>query len=107
MYRSSALRNVSKAGKDSVKRDIIAYPNPFRMGEHAYITIDNVGANAIVSIYNRAGHLVRSFDESETKGGSVDWNGLSKRGNVAAPGVYWYIVKNSSGKKKGKFILIH
>lgn len=106
MYKRSDLRDVSKAGKDSVKRDIIAYPNPFRMGEHAYITIDNVGANAIVSIYNRAGHLVRSFDESETKGGSVDWNGLSKRGNVAAPGVYWYIVKNSSGKKKGKFILI-
>ena len=50
---------------------------------------------------------MRSFNENETKGGSVDWDGQSKRGNVAAPGVYWYVVKNSSGKKKGKFILIH
>jgi hypothetical protein len=107
MYGRSDLRDVSGGSKDSIKHDIIAYPNPFRLGEHAYITIDNIGEKAVVSIYNRAGHLVRSFDENETKGGSVDWNGLSKRGNVAAPGVYWYIVKNSSGKKKGKFILIH
>jgi hypothetical protein len=107
MYGRSDLRDVSDESTDSVKHDIIAYPNPFRLGEHRCITIDNIGENAVVSIYNRAGHLVRSFNESETKGGSVDWNGLSKRGNIAAPGVYWYVVKNSSGKKKGKFILIH
>ena len=107
LYSRSDLRDVSGESTDSVKHDIIAYPNPFRLGEHRYITIDNVGENAVVSIYNRAGHLVRSFNQSETKGGSVDWDGLSKRGNIAAPGVYWYIVKNSSGKKKGKFILIH
>ena len=107
MYKRGDLRDVSAVGKDSVKRDLIAYPNPFRLGEHRFITINNIGAKAVVSIYNRAGHLVRSFDENETKGGSVDWDGMSKRGNIAAPGVYWYVVKNSSGKKKGKFILIH
>lgn len=107
MYKRSDLRDVSATGKDSVKHDLIAYPNPFRLGEHRYITINNIGAKAVVSIYNRAGHLIRSFDENETKGGSVEWDGFSKRGNIAAPGVYWYVVKNSSGKKKGKFILIH
>lgn len=107
MYKRGDLRDVSGSKGDSVKHDLIAYPNPFRLGEHSHITIDNVGAKAVVSIYNRAGHLVRSFNENETKGGSVDWDGQSKRGNVAAPGVYWYVVKNSSGKKKGKFILIH
>lgn len=107
MYKRSDLRDVSAKGKDSVKHDIIAYPNPFRLGEHRYMTINNIGAKAVVSIYNRAGHLVRSFDENETKGGSVEWDGMSKRGNIAAPGVYWYVVKNSSGKKKGKFIVIH
>ena len=108
MYKRGDLRDVSVSKKDSTKHDLIAYPNPFRLGEHSHITIDNVGANAVVSIYNRAGHLIRSFNENETKGGSVDWDGVSKRGNVAAPGVYWYVVKSSSGKnKKGKFILIH
>lgn len=108
MYKRGDLRDVSGGRRDSVKRDVIAYPNPFRLGEHTHITIDNIGAKAVVSIYNRAGHLVRSFNENETKGGSVDWDGLSRRGNIAAPGVYWYVVKNSSGKiKKGKFILIH
>ena len=75
---------------------------------HKYITIDNIGPKAVVSIYNRAGHLIRSFADQETSGGSAEWDGMSKNGNLAAPGVYWYVVKKPSGKsEKGKFILIH
>lgn len=108
LYKRSDLRNADLAKKDSANAKIKAYPNPFRLGEHQYITIDNIGSKAVVSIYNRAGHLIRSFADSETSGGSAEWDGFSKNGNLAAPGVYWYVVKQPSGKsKKGKFILIH
>lgn len=108
LYRRSDLRNAELSKTDAANAKIKAYPNPFRLGIHKYITIDNIGADAVVSIYNRAGHLIRSFDKKETSGGSAEWNGLSKNGNLAAPGVYWYVVKKPSGKsEKGKFILVH
>lgn len=108
MYRRSDLRNAELSKTDAANAKIKAYPNPFRLGMHKYITIDNIGADAVVSIYNRAGHMIRSFDKKETSGGSAEWNGYSKRGNLAAPGVYWYVVKKPSGKsEKGKFILVH
>lgn len=108
MYRRSDLRNADLSKKDSSNAKIKAYPNPFRLGLHKYVTIDNIGADAVVSIYNRAGHLIRSFSKKETSGGSAEWDGFSKNGNLAAPGVYWYVVKKPSGKsEKGKFILIH
>lgn len=108
VYKRSDLRNAELSKKDSANAKIKAYPNPFRLGMHKYITIDNIGPKAVVSIYNRAGHLIRSFADQETSGGSAEWDGMSKNGNLAAPGVYWYVVKKPSGKsEKGKFILIH
>lgn len=108
IYRRSDLRNAELSKMDSANAKIKAYPNPFRIGVHKYVTIDNIGPKATVSIYNRAGHLIRSFAGKETSGGSAEWDGFSKNGNLAAPGVYWYVVKKPSGKsEKGKFILIH
>lgn len=108
LYKRSDLRNAELAKRDSSNAKIKAYPNPFRLGMHKYITIDNIGPKAVVSIYNRAGHLIRSFADKETSGGSAEWDGMSKNGNLAAPGVYWYVVKKPSGKsEKGKFILTH
>lgn len=108
MYRRNDLRDASTKISGKQEKGVLAYPNPFRIGEHRCVVIDNLGQDVVVSIYNRAGHLVRFFSKNEAKGGSVDWDGYSSQGNVAAPGVYWYVVKRSSGKsEKGKFIVIH
>lgn len=108
LYRRNDLRNAADKNSTIAEKKVIAYPNPFRVGEHDHLTIDNIGENAVVSIYNRAGHLIYSFAGNETKGGSADWYGFSRQGYLVAPGVYWYVVKKPSGKsEKGKFIVIH
>ena len=93
--------------KDSAEYKVYACPNPFGPTIHPYVTIDNVGMDAVVSIFNRAGHLVRSFYGKEVAGGSVEWDGKNKSGNLVAPGVYWYVAKTGSSKKKGKILIIY
>lgn len=106
-YKRNDLRSPNSIMKDSAEYKVYAYPNPFRPSIHPYVTIDNVGMDAVVSIYNRAGHLIRSFYGKETAGGCVEWDGKNKSGKLVAPGVYWYVAKTGSSKKKGKILVIH
>lgn len=106
-YKRNDLRSPNSIMKDSAEYKVYAYPNPFRPTIHPYVTIDNVGMDAVVSIFNRAGHLVRSFYGKEVAGGCVEWDGKNKSGNLVAPGVYWYVAKTGSSKKKGKILIIY
>lgn len=108
---SSYARNDLKMTKynmtDSSMVDVIAYPIPFRPRVHKMFVIDRIAENAVVSIYNRGGALVRSFRNEEIIGGRLEWNGQEKSGKLVAPGVYYYVVKNSSKTVRGKFIIVH
>ena len=106
-YRKSDLREASKFMTDSAGASVIGYPIPFRIGQHARFTIDHIAENARVDIYNRGGSLIRSFSGSEVAGGKVEWDGFGKNGRLVAPGVYYYVVRTSSKKERGKFIVIH
>lgn len=106
-YYNKNLKYSSKNMTDSAKADVYAYPVPFRPAVHNRFVIANIAEGASVSIYNRGGSLIRSFRKDDTLGGSVEWDGRGLDGNLVAPGVYYYVVKNSSKVKKGKFIIIH
>lgn len=99
-------RDASKFMTESAKA-VKAYPMPFRPKVHKNFIIDNIAEDAVVSIFNRGGSLIRSFSGSEIVGGRTTWNGYGKDGRLVAPGVYFYVVKTSSKVKKGKFIIIH
>ena len=99
-------RDASSFMTDSAQA-VKAYPNPFRPRVHRVFTIDRIDENAVVSIYNRGGSLIRSFHGNEILGGRLEWDGFGKDGKLVAPGVYYYVVKTSSKAKKGKFIIIH
>ncbi|PWJ69008.1 hypothetical protein BGX12_10663 [Fibrobacter sp. UWR4] len=99
-------RDASKFMTDSAKA-VKAYPMPFRPKVHKNFIIDNIAENAVVSIFNRGGSLIRSFSGSEIIGGRMTWDGCGKDGRLVSPGVYYYVVKTSSKAKKGKFIIIH
>jgi len=106
-YYRNDLKNTRKNMTDSATADVKAYPIPFRPRIHHIFNIDNIAEDALVSIFNRGGALIRSFRNEEILGGKVEWNGTDDTGNLVAPGVYYYVVKNSSKVKKGKFIIIH
>jgi len=106
-YYRNDLKDAGKNMTDSATADVKAYPIPFRPKIHRVFNIVNIAENTLVSIFNRGGALVRSFRNEEVLGGKVEWNGKDREGNLVAPGVYYYVVKNSSKVKKGKFIIIH
>ena len=106
-YRRNDLKDARDNMTDLAKADVRAYPVPFRPGIHALLTIDGIAENSTVSIYNRGGALVKSFRDQDVLGGKIEWDGREKTGKFVAPGVYYYVVKNGSTVKKGKFIIIH
>ena len=106
-YKRSDLRDASSFMTDSASSKVYAYPVPFRPKVHSFLTIDNIDENARVDIYNRGGSLIRSFVGNDILGGKVEWDGLGKNGWLVAPGVYYYVVRTSKKKEKGKFLVIH
>ncbi len=105
-YFRKDLRDASSFMTDSALVGVKAYPNPFRPKIHAHVTIDNIAENSTVSIFNRGGSLVQFFEGKDVLGGRVEWDGIGRNGKVVTPGVYYYVVKNSSEIKKGKIIVI-
>lgn len=107
LFQRNDLRKPKTPETDSTATEVKAYPVPFRPGIHPFVRIDNISADARVDIYNRGGSLIRSFAGDDVAGGMVEWNGTSKNGRLAAPGVYYYVVRTHSKTHKGKFIVIH
>ena len=106
-YRRNDLRDASTFMTDSATAKVKVYPVPYRPREFPYLTIDNISEGARVDIYNRGGSLIRSFAGKDVHGGKVEWNGCGKNGALAAPGVYYYVVRTSKKTEKGKFLVIH
>jgi len=106
-YRRNDLREAEANMTDSASTKVLAYPIPFRPKVHHFLTIDNIAENARVDIYNRGGSLIRSFIGNEILGGKLEWDGTGKNGRLVAPGVYYYVVRASSKKEKGKILVVH
>ncbi len=106
-FQRSDLKDASKNLTDSARVLFRAYPVPFRPKEHSCFVIEGFTENAVVSIYNRGGALVRAFKDGDVIGGRLEWNGRDRSGNLVAPGVYYYVVNNGPKRKKGKFIIVH
>lgn len=105
-YRRNDLREATTFMTDSAVAKVKAYPVPYRPGHHIFLTIDNIAENARVDIYNRGGSLIRSFVGDEVAGGKVEWNGQGKNGRLVTPGVYYYVVRTSSKKERGKILVV-
>lgn len=83
------------------------YPNPWRSDRHnqsPYITFDQIGAQAEITLFNTAGHLVKKLS---TPTGSVQWNLDNQSGDKVASGIYLYHCKDGQGRtRKGKVAII-
>lgn len=107
LYLRNDLKDSRKNMTDSAAVPFRAYPVPFRPKEHSFFVIEGFTEDAVVSIYNRGGALIRTFKNGDVAGGRLEWNGRDKSGGLVAPGVYYYVVNKARKTKKGKFIVVH
>lgn len=107
LYQRNDLRDASDFMTDQAKIDVLVYPNPFRINYHNVVTFQGVAEDAVISIYNRGGTLVKSLYDQNVYGGMAEWDGRDKNGVYVAPGVYYYVIRNSRKTKKGKLIIMH
>ena len=101
------LRSAKTFMTGDAEKSVLVYPNPFRPKIHDKIIFDYLAEGARVQIYNSGYKLVYSAADEALTGGRLEWNGKDKSGNLVAPGVYHYVIKNKSKSKKGKLLIIH
>jgi len=70
------------------------YPNPFNPETWIPYQLAE-DSEAIISIYNSEGYLIRTLDLGNRKSGSYQahWDGEDDKGQIVASGVYFYILK--------------
>ncbi|MEW6517753.1 MAG: S8 family serine peptidase [candidate division FCPU426 bacterium] len=98
LYRALTRQYTFKAAGGS--RPSYNYPNPFRpaRGEQTYIVIPEAatGQTASVRIFDSLGTLVRTLElqgAAVHAGGVIGWNGRNESGDLAANGVYPFVLE--------------
>ncbi len=91
-------------------------PNPYKIAEiwetglsDHQIQFINLPAEATIKIFNSAGELVRTIDHTSLNNDApsiAKWNVKNEYNQLAAPGVYFYVVTSKLGTKTGKFFVI-
>jgi hypothetical protein len=104
IYITAQVRNGQNHMQDGAPKTI-AYPNPFRPGQHNTVTIDYITEKSSVYIIDSFGKRVRFFKGSELKGGAAIWDGKNESGKIVAPGVYHYIASDGKNVAKGKILV--
>ena len=86
---------------------VTVYPNPYNpSGGYDHINFSHLTSQATIRIFNIAGELVRTIEETDNDGLAL-WYADNESGTPVASGVYIYIVTNPQGEKKtGKVAII-
>jgi len=104
VYSTAIVRNASNYMQGDAPKPI-AYPNPFRPKLHSAVRIDYISENSTVYIFDSSGKRVRFFNSSELRGGQLSWDGKNEKGQLVAPGLYHYMVKDGKKTAKGKIMV--
>ena len=83
------------------------YPNPFNQSSRIQFTIPT-RATVRLTIYNILGQVVRDWPAENLTAGnySIDWDGTSTSGVVAATGIYFYRLEAGKFVQTRKMILL-
>jgi hypothetical protein len=86
------------------------YPNPIRVGSTGpqgadHLRFFNLTHTTTLRIYTLDGVLVRSINKADRQL-FVDWDLTNTKGQMVAPGVYFYLLEATTGNRKGKFMVI-
>ncbi|HSQ40899.1 MAG TPA: hypothetical protein VLM37_01315 [Fibrobacteraceae bacterium] len=87
--------------------DVVVYPNPFRPTVHSQVVFDHISEKCNLRIYDRAGHLVRSFQDDDLTGGYLAWDGKNAKGSLVAPGLYHWVAALGKKTRHGRLLIIY
>jgi hypothetical protein len=68
----------------------------------------NLPQRAMIRIYSSSGVLLKLLEhQSDTYGGSIDWNLRTRNEHVVASGVYFYHVESGDARRVGRFTVVN
>ena len=85
------------ATPDPYISDVVAYPNPVRMGYTGYVGIKGLVSNSLVRITTVDGTFVTQL---MSEGGQAVWDCTNINGEKVEPGVYLIFVSTKQGTDK-------
>ena len=85
------------ATPEPIVSDVVAYPNPVRMGYHGYVGIKGLVSNSLVRITTVDGTFVTQLI---SEGGQAVWDCTNINGEKVEPGVYFIFVSTKQGTNK-------
>lgn len=99
-YRSDA--SAGQADYSNVQ----VFPNPARLDETEWITIQGIKYDSDINVTDVAGNLVF---KTTSNGGTATWNGKTVQGEKVKPGVYlfWTAPNDGKGRKVGKVVVMN
>ena len=111
--QGSYIVNNELSDQEFTREEIsFAYPQPFNHGRDGVLNIPTYpdpSNTADLNIYSSDMNLVYSGSERILTNQNivVKWNGLDKKGNILASGVYVYVTKADGKIKKGKIVILN
>lgn len=83
------------------------FPNPFNPTTSIAFTIP-AAQKVSLKIYDAQGRLVQTLIDAPLAAGrhEVEWNGLNRQNEVAASGVYLYILQSGGFREMKKMVLL-
>jgi len=88
--------------------DVVSYPNPLIYDEStnkSFTFLFLPDQNVVLRIYTIDGKLVKTITKNDNSDRIV-WDLLNEQRKLIASGIYIYIIKGSSGEKRGKIALL-
>jgi hypothetical protein len=92
-YRGTA----TEGGTETVRSDVLVYPNPVPPGYDGSIAIRGLRSDAIVKVTEPDGRLVH---QARAFGGQAVWNGRNYKGEKVASGAYLVLVTDEQGRDR-------
>jgi hypothetical protein len=96
--------------------EVSVVPNPYRIAEiweaglsDHQIQFINLPGKATIKIFNSAGELVKTLNHTSMNNNApsiAKWDLKNSFNQLAAPGVYFYVITSELGTKTGKFFVI-
>ena len=83
------------------------YPNPFNSTTLIQFSIPE-NSFVTINIYNVFGQLVKTIANQPMTEGyhSIKWDGTSNKGNIAASGIYYYIMRTNNFSERKTMTLL-
>jgi len=110
----SVTNTVAGADRNDLSR-VHTVPDPYYVTSAFEQTTDakiikfvNLPVKAIIRIYSSSGVLVSLLEHnSNTFGGSADWNVRNRNNQVVASGVYFYHIESGDARRVGRFTVVN